>query len=201
MTIATAVAGCGHVIAGTPVMQALAGEDKCAQSSGPMVTIDPQSDGEPVMRIPQPPNWKRDTRLDSQLIRYVMTNHALVADRFSAYAAVTLEDVTSKDISAEQVIASEWASVRTIGGASELTVTSNRSVCGYPAQTVTYTVPQIGAIPTRFGTALAVVTPGVRKYAAVITVQSADPTNPTYKADAQTIIDGFQIMPETGGNH
>lgn len=201
VAIVAALAGCGHIVEGKAVMQPLAGEDNCAKTSGPMVTVEPENDTEPVMRIPQPPNWKRDTRLDSQLIRYVMTNRSLIANRFAPYAAATLEDVTAKDVPPEQVIAGEWDSIRAIAGASDLTITSSRAVCGYPAQTVTYTVPQMGAIPTRYGTALAVVTPGVRKYAAVVTVQSAEPTNPTYVADAKTIIDGFQIMPETGSTH
>ena len=32
-------------------------------------------------------------------------------------------------------------------------------------------------------------------YAMTMTVQSADPDNPTYKRDAETILTGFQMLP------
>src|SRR5689334_17124824 len=134
VTIATTVVGCSHVVAGQAVRRPLPGEGNCTPSSGPMATIDPLHDGEPVMRIPQPPDWKRNTMLDSDLIRYAMSDRALIADRFAPTVAVTLEDVTGKAASPDEVIAGEWASVRLLGGASDLVVTSNRPVCGFPAQ-------------------------------------------------------------------
>jgi hypothetical protein len=200
VTIATSsVAGCGHVIAGVAVTAPLPGEGECTVVSAPLTTIEPKHDSEPVMRIPQPPNWERNAMLDSDLIRFAMSDVALAANKFAPSAAVTLEDVTTKGASPEDVIAAEWDSVRAVG-ATDLVVTSDRPVCGFPAQTVTYKLPKMGVISARDGVGLAVVTPGVRKYAAVISVQTTEPHNPTYIADAKTVLDGFQILPEPSGN-
>jgi hypothetical protein len=200
VTIATsAVVACGHVVDGNAVRQPLAGEGNCAKVPAPMSTIYPKHDGEPVMRIPQPPSWQRNTMLDSEVIRYAMDNPTLIANEFAPNALVTLEDITTKGGSPHEIIAKEWDTLTKIGG-SDLVTTSDSPVCGLPAQRVTYKLPQMGAIPPHSAAALAVITPGVRKYAVLIGLQTTQPDNPTYAADSQTILDGFEILPEPRGN-
>jgi hypothetical protein len=36
-------------------------------------------------------------------------------------------------------------------------------------------------------------------WAMTMTVQSADPDNPTYQRDVETILTGFQMLPPSGG--
>jgi hypothetical protein len=194
--VTSAVVGCGHMTSGVAVTQPLVGEDKCTAVSARMSMIDPQHDGEPVMRIPKPRNWERTTMLDSELIRYAMANSAIAANDFAPSALVTLEDVTVHGGSAEEIFAMEWEGLVKMAGGTDLATTSDSPVCGFPAQRVTFALPRMGAVPPRSGVAMAVVTSGARKYAAVIGLQTTEPDRPAYADDAKTILDGFQIMTE-----
>jgi hypothetical protein len=159
-----------------------------------MTTIEPQRTGEPVMRIPHPQNWERSTMLDSELIRYAMANAEIAANEFAPSALVTLEEVTAHDGSPEEIFDMEWDGLVKLAGGTDLVRTSDSPVCGFPAQRVTFALPQMGAMPPRKGTAIAVVTTGEHKYAAVIGLQTTQPDKPAYVNDAKTMIDGFQIM-------
>jgi len=195
LTIVTgAVVGCSHVTSGVAVRQPFVGEDKCAAVSAPMTTIEPHGAGEPVMRIPHPHDWERTTMLDSELIRFAMANADQAANNFAPSALVTLEDVTSHGGSPEEIFAMEWEGLVKLAGGTDLVTTSDSPVCGLPAQRVTFTLPRMGAIPPRSGTAIAIVTSGERRYAAVIGLQTTEPDKPAYVDDAKTILDGFQIM-------
>jgi hypothetical protein len=63
---------------------------------------------------------------------------------------------------------------------------------------VTFTLPRMGDIPRRSGEAIAVVTTGERRYAAVVGLQTSQPDKRAYVEAAKTILDGFQIMTEAG---
>lgn len=195
--IATGTAvGCSHVTSGAAVKQPFVGEDKCAAVSAPMATIEPQRNGEPVMRIPRPHDWERTTMLDSELIRYAMANANIAANNFAPSALVTLEDVTAHGGTPQEIFAMEWDGLVKLAGGSDLVTTSDSPVCGFPAQRVTFALPRMGAIPPRKGQAIAVVTPGAHRYAAVIGLQTTAPDKPVYAQAAKTILDGFQIMTE-----
>jgi hypothetical protein len=181
--------GCGRVVDGAAVMQPLAGEDDCAKVSAPLSTILPQHDGEPMLRLPQPAGWERLTAMDSEVVRYMTRNPSLRAS-----AAVTQEDVTKSNASPEDIIAAEFSNATTFVGATDVVTSPHPPVCGYPAGTVTFNVPQRGGIPPLSGLALAVITTGARKYAVVVTVQTAEPDNPTYVEDSKAIVDGFQVL-------
>ena len=189
------VAGCSHVIDGSAVRQPLIGEADCPKVAAPMTMILPNRDGEPLMRIPEPQDWQRTTMLDSEVIRYMMRNPSLAAS-----AAVTIEDVTNTTETPQEIIAAEWAGATAVVGATDVIATSDDPVCGFPAQTVTFKVPTRGALPNLTGVSLCVVTTGTPRHAVVVTVQSANPDDPTYEADSRTILDGFQVMLERGGH-
>jgi hypothetical protein len=196
--VSWAVAGCTHVIDGAAVRQPFVGEDKCSAVSAPMATIEPQHAQEPVMRIPHPPDWERTAMLDSAVIRYAMANSAIAADHFAPTALVTLEDVTSHGGSPQEIFAMEWDGLVKFAGGGNLVTTSDSPVCGFPAQRVTFTLPRMGDIPRRSGEAIAVVTTGERRYAAVVGLQTSQPDKRAYVEAAKTILDGFQIMTEAG---
>jgi len=193
-TLISVVVGCSHMTSGAAVRQPFIGEDKCSAVPAPMTMIEPQRSGEPIMRIPRPKNWERSTMLDSELIRYAMANADIAANNFAPSALVTLEDVTTHRGSPEEIFDMEWEGLVNLAGGTDLVTTSDSPVCGFPAQRVTFALPRMGAIPPRKGTAIAVVTTGVRKYAAVVGLQATQPENPAYVDDANDILDGFQIM-------
>jgi hypothetical protein len=176
-------------------MAPLAGEGSCTKVSAPLSTILPRVDDEPLLRLPQPEGWQRITAMDSELIRYMIRNPALRAS-----AVVSQEDVTKANASPQDVIDAEFSSATAFVGATDVVRSSHPPVCGSPAGTVTFNVPERGAVPALSGIALAAVTAGARKYAVVLTVQTAEPDNPDYAADEKSIIDGFQVLPATPGN-
>jgi hypothetical protein len=192
--LVSVLVGCSHLTSGAAVRQPFVGEDKCTAVSSPMTMIEPQHSGEPLMRIPHPTNWQRSTMLDSELIRYAMANADMAANHFAPTALVTLEDVTEHGGSPKEIFRMEWDGLVKLAGGTDLVTTSDSPVCGFPAQRVTFKLPQMGAIPPRDGTAIAVVTTGERKYAAVMGLQTTQPDKPAYVDDAKTILDGFQVM-------
>src|SRR5271154_4556411 len=89
-----AAPGCSRVVAGNAVQGANAPgaeSSQCAQVSGPMTSIRPHAASEPQLRIPQPRGWHRASMLDSEIIRFTMTNKTLAARNFVPSAVVTLE--------------------------------------------------------------------------------------------------------------
>ncbi|WP_234804450.1 LpqN/LpqT family lipoprotein [Mycobacteroides abscessus] len=152
----------------------------------PRFTVDAKSAGEPVLEVPLPPGWQRSTEMVSEMVRAAIVNTGLRANDFSPNAVVTLEDLTGKVPSVQQGVAAEIAAVEH-GGA---TVTSRTAgaVCGYPSGTITYT------LKNRSVTALIVVAEHEHKiWAAVVTVQTTEPDNPTYAAGKNAILEGFQF--------
>jgi hypothetical protein len=193
VTCIASVVGCSHLIAGTPVTQTLAGGGNCLTVSAPLSTIEPKTDTEPLMQIPQPPGWERTTMLDSEIVRYALVNRSLTTNRFAPSAIVTVEDVTNKGLSPKEVITQEWLGVTTMAGGTDMVTMSDEPVCGLPAQQVTYKLPAVGGIPARTASALAIVTPGVKKYAVVVSVHTSDPNEQTYLDDSFKILRGFHI--------
>jgi hypothetical protein len=164
----------------------------CAESSAPMLSLKPHTVDEPTLAIPQPQGWERSTDLDSALIRGVIANVGLRADDFTPNAVATLEDTTGKVQTAQQAVDAEVAGVEQSGIAMESQTPG--TICGQSSKTVNYT------LQNRPVTALIVAAEHEQKiWAAVLTVQTSAPENPTYIADKQTILSGFRLSwPGTG---
>ena len=80
-------------------------------------------------------------------------------------------------------------------GATDLRVTEH-TLCGLPAATVNYQTPTMGNLAPHPGTVvIAVLHTDDMTYVASVTVQTADPQNPTYQRDADMILKGFQMLP------
>ena len=83
-------------------------------------------------------------------------------------------------------------------GATNVRV-SETTLCELPAETIDYITPPIGMLPPHPARVLtAVLHTDDTTYAMTMTVQSADPDNPTYQRDAETILTGFQMLPPSG---
>jgi hypothetical protein len=189
--------GCSSVVSGSAVRApgdaGAATSTRCQTVAAPMETIDAQAPGEPQLRIPQPPGWRRFTMLDSQLVRYAMANRDLIAQAFAPNVVVGLESGPVTD--AQTLLRRERSALTTLGGATNVVV-KPATVCGYPAESVTYTAPRMGGIASRRATLLDTVGSfGGKGYVASVTIQTTDPDNPTYLRDAQTILTGFQMLP------
>jgi hypothetical protein len=194
VTSCTRVVSDARVVAAPDMGKAAASASDCTKVDAPMTPIPDQTKQEPVMKIPQPAGWERVTMMDSQLIRFTMRNQALAKDGFAPTAVVTLE--SHRGVTAPQeVFAAQHDALQTAVGATDVK-TSETTVCELPAETIDYTTPPLGVLPPHPARVLtAVLQTEDTTYAMTMTVQSADPGNPTYQRDAETIMNGFQLLP------
>jgi hypothetical protein len=170
----------------------------CTHVDAPMLDIPTITDSEPRMRIPQPPGWEDTDELnDMDLgIRFgLVTSDPVADDPPQNVVLVTLEEVPDVDAQtifdrtrAEVVELLEEESVPT-----DMTTTAG-TVCGLPAQTITYAGDAANAHPL---TILSVVAEaGGDTYQAAV-VQTIQPGDPTHERDAETILAGFEVLPPT----
>lgn len=171
-----------------PSAEAAAGE--CASSDVPMLDLESQAPDEPGLAVPQPQGWERDTRMDSQVIRAALLNQGLRANDFTPNVVVTLEELTGKVETPEQAVAAERDGLVQAGNVIENETSGTQ--CGHPSLTVDYTLE---GHPV---TAMAVAAEHNQKmWAAIVTIQTTEPDNPTYVEDKKTILGGFAFtLPE-----
>jgi hypothetical protein len=196
------VPGCSKIVTGAAVPGAhepVAKSSSCEQVSSPLTSIDPHSDGEPRLRIPQPAGWERASMLDSDVIRFTMRNKNLVANNFMPTAVVTLESVPGAATNDETIFDQERAALVDRLGATGLH-TKEITLCGDKAELVDYDAPGMGRIPPRkIRTLMVAATYDTSTYVTTVTVQSTDPDNPVYTRDTDTVLTGFQMLPPDGG--
>jgi hypothetical protein len=184
--------------------RAVAGDDRspvtgtsasqCETVDAPLTTIPAMRDDEPVMKIPQPQGWARSTKMDSELFRFAMVNRSLTQDDFASNLVVTLEHAPGLE-NPDRVFESQREALESTFGATDLRVTEH-TLCGLPAETVQYETPAIGNLAPHPGTVvMAVLHTDDMTYAASVTIQTADPGDPTYQRDAEAILKGFQMLP------
>jgi len=192
--------GCSRDVTGTAVTglgsgsaSPSGGDGQCTTVTAPLADIPSASKSEPGLRIPVPPGWKRNTRMNNQLLRYAIVAQGLAADGFSPNAVVTLESVRgTRDVN--DLFENNRSNLVKLMGAFDLT-TENNTTCGLPSETTNYTAPPMGPAPERpiIMHAVAAATGGAT-YLATLTIQTAEGDNPTYQRDARQIIDGFQML-------
>ncbi|MDY6996363.1 MAG: LpqN/LpqT family lipoprotein [Actinomycetota bacterium] len=192
------VTGCARDIGGTAVPAAggaAAGgqPDNCRTVDAPLVDIPSSEEDEPRLRIPVPAGWKRNSMMDSQIIRFAIVAEDLTADGFSTNAVVTLESARGSTETPEEIFEQNRDSLVRMMGASDLSVESN-TTCGLPSETTDYTAPPMGMAPERPVIMHAVVAEGDITYLATLTIQTTEPDDPDYQRDAQEIVDGFQVL-------
>ena len=169
----------------------------CTAVDVALSTIPSQAAGEPVLKIPRPDGWERVTMMDSQLVRYTMRNTDLVSDGFAPTAVVTLESQPGRTEPAE-VFEAQRRGLESGLGATDVR-TAQTTLCGLPAETVDYTIPANSGLPPHPARVLcAVLQTDDRTYAVTLTVQGAEPENPTYRRDSEAILAGFQMLSPAG---
>lgn len=197
---AVLLTACTQDVTGTAVRAAGAGPDatggdqtECVSVSAPLDDIPTEDDTEPLLRIPVPDGWERNTMMDNDVIRYSIVSSDLVADGFATNAVVTLESVRGSQDPAE-VFDQNRANLETGLGAFDLE-TVDTTTCGLPAETTYYIAPRMGSAPERPVVMHAVVAEdGGYTFLATLTIQTTEPDNPQYIDDTQEIVDGFQMV-------
>jgi hypothetical protein len=197
-TACTRVIDDAHVVAAPDMGKAPAVASDCTKVDAPMASIPDHNDEEPVMKIPQPEGWERVTMMDSELIRFTMRNKDLARDGFAPTAVVTLE--SHRGIAEpREVFDAQQDALKSALGATNVQMTET-TLCELPAETLEYTTPQLGLLPPHPAKVItAVLHTDDMTYAMTMTVQSADPDNPTYQRDSEMILTGFQMLPPSGG--
>lgn len=162
----------------------------CATVDAPLTNI-PPGDGEPALSIPQPPGWEPAPDVANEIISFAMVNRGLVSAEFAPTAVVTHESVEG-EVPADDIFESNRSTLTSAGG-TDLTVTPS-TVCGLSAERVEYTCPTTGQVGPRPCRLLSVVSPTRdRTFLFTVTVQTTDPTNPTYQRDSDAILEGFRV--------
>lgn len=197
-TACTRVIDDARVVAAPDMGKAPAAASDCTKVDAPMASIPAQNDEEPVMKIPQPEGWERVTMMDSELIRFTMRNKDLARDGFAPTAVVTLE--SHRGIAEpREVFDAQQDALESALGATNVQMTET-TLCELPAETLEYTTPQLGLLPPHPAMVItAVLHTDDTTYAMTMTVQSADPDNPTYQRDSEMILTGFQMLPPSDG--
>lgn len=189
------------VVTATGCSGAQPSADKCQKVSAPLSDVPSRTDQEPKLRVPVPAGWERTTEMDNQDIRFAIRNKGLAADGFTPNAVVTLQKVPSDLGRPEQILAAQNEQIAKALKVDNMN-TKETEVCGVPAVSTSYTVPEakispkIPTIPPRSATSLgAVYRTGDTNYVAMLTVQSVKPDEKTFAADAEMILNGFQLLP------
>ncbi|WP_019972330.1 hypothetical protein [Mycobacterium sp. 141] len=186
----------GHPMASQDLLAAAkTGELKCNPVDAPLVTVPRVDADEPTIKIPQPPGWDRIEGRDNDLLRYTMTNKNLQNGNFSPTIVIALESV-AEAMTPDDVFAAQRKSISTLGVPESAMKVDNIKICGLPAQTVNYQLPQMGVLQPHPATALFVAYRSkLRTYCAGLTVQTTAPDNPIYKRDSEMMVSGFQVLP------
>jgi hypothetical protein len=181
----------GRAPAATPMV---GDPDACTRVNESAVEIPPADTTEPRMRIPQPPGWERNTQLDSQLVRFVLVNTGLSANQFAPNLVVTVEPTPAAEV--RTIYEQARRNLVRMAGATDLASEPTR-VCGLPAELVSYRGAATGASPVgRSLTTLYVATRvGDRSVLISATIQTTEPDDPTYRRDAATMLNGFEVLP------
>ncbi|KUH92695.1 hypothetical protein [Mycobacterium sp. IS-3022] len=167
---------------------------QCETTDAPLTTIPARGDNEPVMKIPQPPNWIRSTMLDSELIRFALRNDRLTTDGFAANVVVTFESAAGTQ-DAGLVFDNMLDALESGLGATDVRITEG-TLCALPARTFRYQMPVLGNVARHPAIALGVVMhTNNATYAVSVTAQTMDPDDPTYQRDTEMMLTGFQLLP------
>ena len=204
VVLAASVSACTTVTHGAVVM---GDRGPCTHVNAPMADI-PTGGGEPQMRIPEPLGWDRSTELAdaAEGIRFALTGPDLTTDRAPNVAAVIVEAVPGADAEADaQTIFDEFEAgfvdrLAEEGLSLDLTTTKG-TLCGLPSATLTHAgsgmslgAPADGRPVNSTTTLLVVAESGGDTYLMAV-VQTNESGNPKYQRDADTIREGFEVVP------
>jgi hypothetical protein len=205
VALAVSLPACTAVTRGTAV---LGDPGPCAHVNSAMVDVPITSSTAPQMRIPQPAGWESTTQLEdpNTSIRLTAANTDVDANEpLWNVVDVMVESVPNAD--AQTIFDEFQASLADIlheeGVQADMTRTAG-TLCGLPSETVTLAGADmtmgaaLNAMPGSPATTLLVVAESGDDTYLIAVVQAIDPDNPTYQRDAETILTGFEVLPQDG---
>lgn len=161
---------------------------ECGATGTDMVEVG--AAGEPGVEFPLLPGWERNTQMDSELVRFVVSNPELAANGFAPTVVLTAEPSP-----ADPQVALE----RQLTGISDMLgpdgpATVEGEVCGYPSMGFEYTLPPMAGAPERLAAVQLIVVPhGAEAIAYSVTAQTTEPEDPAYQRDMETMLTGIRI--------
>lgn len=164
-----------------------AGAAACAEPSGPMA----DAAGEPAVQVPQPANWEPLADQETEIVRLALVNRELASDGFAPNLVVT---VVPSQGTFDQIIDNELSQLQQMQ--ADVPDDGEKStVCGYDAYTITYSASGAQGVPVHPITSRMIVVPAGAgtSNTVVLTVQSTDAENATYRDDSTAMLDGVQI--------
>ncbi len=198
-TACTRVVDDARVVAAPDMGKAAATASDCTSVDAPMTSIPAHTDEEPVLKIPQPDGWERVTMMDSELIRFTMRYAAALSrGGMVPTAVVTLE--SHRGLAEPREVFDSRRTRWRPRSARRTSKTTETTLCELPAKMIDYTTPTLGILPPHPAKVVtAVLQADDVTWAMTMTVQSADPDNPTYQRDVETILTGFPMSRRPAG--
>lgn len=198
--LAATLSACTTVTPGTVVMGDLG---PCTHVNAPMVDV-PTSGAEPQMRIPEPAGWAHSPEVEDvdATVRFAIANSGTGPIQHAA--AVMVERVPDAD---PQAIFDDFEThmaqfLDEEGIQTDLATTAG-TLCGLPSATIKYAAPvmslgtTLDAMPAGDVTNLLVVTESGGDTYLVAVIQTNESHDPKFQRDVETILTGFEVLPQT----
>lgn len=161
----------------------------CAATDAELIDINSEP-GEPTVQIPLLPGWERNTQMDSELVRIVLTNPDLVRDEFAPNIVVTAEPAPADH---QEAFDLQLAGVGDMLG-PEGPETEEGEVCGFPSMSFEQPVPPMEGAPDRqLAVQMIVVPHGSDAITYTMTAQATEPSDPAYGPALETMFSEIQI--------
>lgn len=188
---AVSLSACTAVVDGA----AVAGDrGPCTHVDAPMLDVPASSSTEPRMRIPEPPGWERDLEAED----YDPNVRLALSNTGAAASGSTVGVMISEVPDAEPATIFDDFEVGLVEGLeqeglpTDVTRTTN-TLCGLPAEMITFGVADW---PTESAGTLAVVVESGGDTYLIAVVQAVDPETPAQRRAAETILTGFEVLPQ-----
>jgi hypothetical protein len=187
---AFALSACTAVVDGA----AVAGDrGPCTHVDAPMLDVPTSNSSEPRMRIPEVPGWQRDPETEDldPNIRLALSNTDAARGNTVAVMISELPDAEPATIF-DNFEAGLVEGLELEGQPTDVTRIAN-TLCGLPSETITFGAADstTGAVST-----MAVVAQSGGETYLIAVVPAVDPEDPAQLRDAETILTGFEVLPQ-----
>lgn len=162
---------------------------ECAATDAELIEINSQP-GEPTVKLPLLPGWERNTQMDSEMVRIVLTNPGLARDEFAPNIVMTAEPAPADP---QEAFDLQMAAVGDMLG-PEVPEVVEGEVCGFTSMSFEQPVPPMAGAPDRqIAVQMIVVPNGPDAIAYTMTAQATEPSDPAYRPDLETMLTQIQI--------
>lgn len=171
---------------------------ECADPTVELIDLKSFDDAEPMIRMPLPAGWERNTTMDSEFVRGTINAPDLADEDQMTMPVinVVIEDAGAAGVDADEVIDFELASLEQIG--ATINKRTPIQVCGLPAERFEVTAALMGPQEVDLTSVVIVYESGSALYAVVVTAQGPDTQDPQYLEAVDTVIEQIQVLPAGG---